>query len=124
MLINDLTTPEELLIQAVLDRWQIEVLHCDLKHNIGLGTDWWRNPISMVWVPSMVAATYALLMVAALRLYRAGRSDNVFHALLWWRQDLEHHRVGRRMAKNKLAPVLRYSVQDFLTLLWKEQLFR
>lgn len=123
-LTNDLTTPVETLAQAVLDRWQIEVLHRDLKHDIGLGTDQCRNPVSMARVPSMVAATYALVKVAALRLYGPNRNDKVFQALPRWRQDLERHRARRRLAKNKVAPVLRYSVQDLLTLLRKELLFR
>lgn len=124
VLTNDLTTPETILIQAVLDRWQIEVLHRDLKHDIGLGTDQCRNPVSMARVPSMVAATYALVKIAALRLYGPNRSGKVFQALPRWRQDLERHRARRRLAKNKLAPVLRYSVQDLLTLLRKELFFR
>lgn len=124
VLTNDLTTPEEVLIQAVLDRWQIEVLHRDLKHDIGLGEDQCRNPTSMARVPSMVAATYALVKVAALRLFGPNRREGVFHALPRWRQDLERHRAHRRISKGKCAPVLRYSVQDLLTLLRKELLFR
>lgn len=124
VLTNDLTTSEEVLIQAVLDRWQIEVLHRDLKHDIGLGEDQCRNPVSMARVPSMVAATYALVKVAALRLFGPNRRDGTFNPLPRWRQDLERSRANRRAERNKLPPILRYSVQDLLTLLRKELLFR
>lgn len=123
-LTNDLTSPVEILIQAVLDRWQIEVLHRDLKHDIGLGKDQCRNPVSMARVPSMVAATFALVKVAALRLFGPNRSEQVFNALPSWRQYLERSRAARRAAKGKIAPILRPSVQDLLTLLRKELLFR
>lgn len=123
VLTNDLTSPAEMLIQAVLDRWQIEVLHRDLKHDIGLGKDQCRNPVSMARVPSMVAATFALVKVAALRLYGPNRSAKVFDALPRWRQDLERSRAARRVQRDKLPPVLRPSVQDLLTLLRKELLF-
>lgn len=124
VLTNDLTSPVEILIQAVLDRWQIEVLHRDLKHDIGLGKDQCRNPVSMARVPSMVAATFALVKVAALRLFGANRSEKVFNALPRWRQDLERSRAARRVAKGKVPPILRPSVQDLLALLRKELLFR
>ena len=124
VLTNDLSSPVELLIQAVLDRWQIEVLHRDLKHDIGLGKDQCRNPVSMARVPSMVAATFALIKVAALRLYGPNRSEKVFNALPRWRQDMERSRAARRVAKGKIPPILRPSVQDLLALLRKELLFR
>ncbi len=124
VLTNDLTSPVETLTQAVLDRWQIEVLHRELKHDIGLGEDQCRNPVSMARVPSMVAATYALVKVAALRLFGPNRDDGNFLALPRWRQDLENSRARRRIAKGKVPPVLRPSVQDLLTLLRKELLFR
>lgn len=124
VLTNDLTSPVEMLIQAVLDRWQIEVLHRDLKHDIGLGKDQCRNPLSMARVPSMVAATFALVKVAALRLFGPNRSEKVFNALPRWRQDLERSRAARRAAKGKISPILRPSVQDLLALLRKELLFR
>lgn len=124
VLTNDLTTSEEVLIQAVLDRWQIEVLHRDLKHDIGLGEDQCRNPVSMARVPSMVAATYALVKVAAFRLFGPNRSEGTFNPLPRWRQDLERSRASRRTERDKLPPILRYSVQDLLTLLRKELLFR
>lgn len=124
VLTNDLTSPVEVLIQAVLDRWQIEVLHRELKHDIGLGEDQCRNPQSMARVPSMVAATYALVKVAALRLYGPNREEAVFQSFPRWRQYLEKSRARRREAREKKAPVLRPSAQDILTLLRKELLFR
>jgi hypothetical protein len=124
VLSNDLTSPVETLIQAVLDRWQIEVLHRELKHDIGLGEDQCRNPQSMARVPSMIAATYALVKVAALRLFGPNREDAVFQSFPRWRQYLEKSRARRREVREKQAPVLRPSAQDILTLLRKELLFR
>jgi hypothetical protein len=62
---TDLTTDPALLIQAYLDRWQIEVLHRDLKHDLKLGTAQVRATRSVTRLHAAVVAINALLQLAA-----------------------------------------------------------
>jgi len=65
LITTDLTTPAALLIQAYLDRWQIEVLHRDLKDETHLGDAQVRNPQSVSKLHACVVAINALLQLAA-----------------------------------------------------------
>lgn len=65
LITTDLNTPVELLIQAYLDRWQIEVLHRDLKDETHLGQAQVRNPNSVSKLHASVVAINALLQLAA-----------------------------------------------------------
>lgn len=65
LITTDLHTPVHLLIQAYLDRWQIEVLHRDLKDEIHLGEAQVRNPKSVSKLHASVVAMNALIQLAA-----------------------------------------------------------
>lgn len=100
---TDLDQPIELLLQAVFDRWQIEVNHRDEKTDLGLGQAQVRSPLSVPRQPAMVAAIYSLLMLTATLAFGPGRTSD-FPALPKWR-------------KNSSRP----SLNDLLALLRKDQ---
>jgi len=70
LLVTDLTTPAPALIQAYLDRWQIEVAHRDEKSVMGVGQAQVRNARSVVRQPAFAVAAYALLLLAGLKASR------------------------------------------------------
>jgi hypothetical protein len=84
LLTTDLDTPAGLLLQAYLDRWQIEVLHRDLKHGLGLGQAqvWTEQSVNRLH-PTIVAA-FALLKLAALLTFGPERAA-AFDPLPLWR---------------------------------------
>jgi hypothetical protein len=84
LLTTDLTTPAEVLIQAYLDRWQIEVTHRDEKSVIGVGQAQVWNERSVTRQPAFAVAAYALLLLAGLKTYGGQRSSEL-PALPRWR---------------------------------------
>jgi hypothetical protein len=84
LLTTDLTTPAEVLIQAYLDRWQIEVAHRDEKSVMGVGQAQVWNDRSVTRQPAFAVAAYALLLLAGIRAYGGHRSSEL-PALPRWR---------------------------------------
>lgn len=84
LLTTDLTTPAAVLIQAYLDRWQIEVAHRDEKTVMGVGQAQVRNARSVMRQPAFAVAAYALLLLAGLKAYGAERTSDL-PALPRWR---------------------------------------
>jgi hypothetical protein len=85
-LTTDLVTPVKLLVQACFDRWQIEVNNRDEKDILGVGQAQVRSPESVPRHPALAVAAYSLLLLAALREFGPGRSDNyLVHPI--WRKD-------------------------------------
>jgi hypothetical protein len=84
LLTTDLTTAAAVLIQAYLDRWQIEVAHRDEKSVMGVGQAQVRNHRSVVRQPAFAVAAYALLLLAGLRAYGSDRPSDL-PALPRWR---------------------------------------
>ena len=65
LITTDLITSAQSLIQSYLDRWEIEVLHRELKSQVGLGqAQVWSDKSVPRLHPALVAA-YALLKLAA-----------------------------------------------------------
>lgn len=84
LLTTDLTTPAPVLIQAYLDRWQIEVAHRDEKTVLGVGQAQVRNAKSVTRQPAFAVAAYALLLLAGLKAYGGTRGPEL-PALPKWR---------------------------------------
>jgi hypothetical protein len=84
LLTTDLSTPAEVLIQAYLDRWQIEVAHRDEKTVMGVGQAQVWNERSVTRQPAFAVAAYALLLLAGLKAYGGERSSEL-PALPRWR---------------------------------------
>jgi len=90
------------LIQAYVDRWEIEVNHRDEKQQLGVGDPQVWNDNSVDRFPAFIVASYAFLLLASLEAYGAKRTDEYLRPPKWQRRRL------------------RPSCQDLLALLRKE----
>lgn len=84
LLTTDLTSPTATLIQAYLDRWQIEVAHRDEKTVMGVGQAQVWNERSVTRQPAFAVAAYALLLLAGIKAY-GGQRHSELPALPKWR---------------------------------------
>jgi hypothetical protein len=71
LICTDPNLPIEKLLQAYLWRWGIETNFRDEKSLIGVGDAQVRTASSNLHLPAVMVAAYAMLLVAALRLYQA-----------------------------------------------------
>lgn len=101
-LTTDCETEIQLLVQPCFDRWQIEVNHRDQKDILGVGEAQVRSAKSVPRHPALAVASYSMLLLAALREFGPGRTDNFITHPRW-----------RRNSK-------RPSFLDIVTLLRKE----
>ncbi len=93
LITTDLTTSAQALIQAYLDRWEIEVLHRELKTHVGLGqAQVWSDKSVPRLHPTLVAA-YALLKLAAMKAFGPTRTTD-YYELPRWRS--KEDRLGLR----------------------------
>jgi hypothetical protein len=102
LLCTDLGSPARQLLQIYLDRWQIEVNHREEKDTLGIGQAQLWNPTAVPKQPALAVAAYSALMLAALKLFGAGRG-NAYAQLPKWRRNAR-----------------RPSCLDLITLLRKE----
>jgi hypothetical protein len=82
-LTTDLRTPIKLLVQACFDRWQIEVNHRDEKDILGVGQAQVRSELSIPRHPALAVASYSLLLLAALKSFGPGRTDDYLDQPKW-----------------------------------------
>jgi DDE superfamily endonuclease len=102
LLCTDLIRSARQLLQIYFDRWQIEVNHREEKDTLGVGQAQLWNPVGVPKQPALVVAAYSALMLAALKVFGAGRGKAYAQLPRW-----------RRNAK-------RPSCLDLITLLRKE----
>jgi len=76
----------EKLIQAYVDRWEIEVNHRDEKQHIGIGDPQVWNDASVDRFPAFIVASYAFLLLASLEAYGAKRTDEYLRPPKWQRR--------------------------------------
>ena len=87
LLTTNLNSPEELLLQACFDRWEIEINHRDEKDLLGVGQAqvWSRQA---AWrVPHFQVAVYAMLLLAALQAHGPRRTDAYLPTPKWRREE-------------------------------------
>jgi DDE superfamily endonuclease len=96
----DLTT----LLQAYVDRWEIECNHRDEKSLIGTAQGQVWNPLAVVRLPQFQVAIYSLLLLASILAYGFQRTAVYLPLPLWRKQSI------------------RPSILDLLNLL-REQIF-
>lgn len=104
LLTTDLVSPAHGLIQAYLDRWQIEVLHRDLKNGLGVGQVQAFSHEANQKVHGAQVAAYSMLNLAGLNAFAKGRTAE-FPELPAWR---------------KAKPPMRPSQHDLITMLRNE----
>jgi len=88
LLIPDVETPVEPLLQYYFLRWDIEVNHRDEKSLLGVGDAQVRDPDSVARNPQFAVVTYSLLLLASIRAYGAWRTDD-YLPLPSWRQEVQ-----------------------------------
>jgi len=101
----DVNLTIETLLQAYIDRWQIECNHRDEKSFIGVAQGQVRNSLAVARLPQFQVAGYSLLLLASLLAYGFQRSAD-FLPLPKWR-----------------GKYVRPSILDILNLL-RQQMFR
>jgi len=74
------------LIQAYVDRWEIEVNHRDEKQHLGVGDPQVWNDVSVDRFPAFIVASYAFLLLASLETYGAKRTDEYLQPPKWQRR--------------------------------------
>src|SRR5208283_5865925 len=83
LLTTDLASDAASLLQAYLDRWQIEVNHRDEKSLLGVGQAQVRSALSVPRQPALVVAAYSLLLLAALLAFGPGRTSDYLPLPKW-----------------------------------------
>jgi hypothetical protein len=86
-LTTDLKTSIKLLVQPCFDRWQIEVNHRDEKDILGVGQAQVRSEQSIPRHPALAVASYSMLLLAALKSFGPGRTDDYLEQPKWRRKD-------------------------------------
>ena len=74
------------LIQAYVDRWEIEVNHRDEKQHLGVGDPQVWNDASVDRFPAFIVASYSFLLLASLEAYGAKRTDEYLRPPKWQRR--------------------------------------
>jgi hypothetical protein len=85
LLSTDLESAARKLVQSYFDRWQIEVNHRDEKTILAVGQAQVWSPRSVPRQPALTVASYAMLLLASLLCFGAGRNSS-FLALPKWRK--------------------------------------
>lgn len=106
LLTTDLTSPVCVLIQTYFERWEIEVLHRELKAELGCGQPQVWAPTSVRRVTPSIAAFYALLRIASLHAFGPGRDPAAYGQLPSYRRSNPPHRASVRDLLNRLRKEL------------------
>lgn len=84
LLTTDLARDAAELIQGYVDRWQIEVAHCELKDGFGIQDSQVRHPRSVPRHPGFDVAVYAMLHLAALVAHGPRRTADYLPPPKWY----------------------------------------
>jgi len=115
--------PLHTLLQAYVDRWEIECNHRDEKSLIGVGQGQVRNPQAVVRLPQFQVASYSLLMLASILAYGFQRTSAYLPQPKWRRKstrpsildllNLLRDQIFARLLQDKPTT----DIDDFATLL-------
>jgi len=83
LLCTDLSGEEPEIIQAYLDRWQIECNHRDEKEILGVGRAQVRSPKSVARHPAFAVAVYSILLLAGLLEFGPARTEHYIPLPNW-----------------------------------------
>ena len=84
LICTDLALAIETLLQAYIDRWQIECNHRDEKSLLGVAQGQVRSPLAVARLPQFQVAGYSLLLLSSLLTYGFQRTEE-FLPLPKWR---------------------------------------
>lgn len=85
LLCTDLDAPAEILVQAYIDRWQIEVNHRDEKTTLGVGEAQVWSAKSVPRQPAFMVAAYSALLLAAIETFGPARTSDYMPLPKWRR---------------------------------------
>lgn len=105
LICTDCGLPLPDLLQYYLWRWGIEVNHRDEKQIIGVGEGQVRSAASVERQPALAVASYAILLLAAAQVYRAGRAEGTLPLPKW-----QTKRDDQRLSTAELIRQLRSEV--------------
>lgn len=105
LLVTDLLSSAQDLLQVYCDRWQIEVNHFEEKSIFGVGEAQVRSPRSVPRHPALAVAGYSLILLAGLKAFGPGRTDD-YQTLPRWR------RKSKRPSMLDLLTVLRAEIHS------------
>lgn len=122
LLCNDRNLPIQQLLQYYLWRWDIEVNHRDEKQLIGVGHAQVWSPLSVERQPAMAVASYAYLLLAALRVYGINNQGPTIPVPKWM-AGRPHPRVStQRLLQMLRSEIWAYAIdrldnhyRDFVT---------
>jgi hypothetical protein len=97
--------PLQELLQAYLWRWDIEVNFRDEKTILGVGQAQVRSESSNQNAPALAVASYAMLLLAAIKTYGAEGKPDTFQSPLWYQRKPE-----KRATTNELINQLRWEL--------------
>ena len=98
-LTTDLKSSIKLLVQSCFDRWQIEVNHRDEKDILGIGQAQVRSEQSIPRHPALAVASYSLLLLASLKSFGPGRTDDYLNQPKWRKRDSKRASLLDMLAK-------------------------
>jgi hypothetical protein len=111
-----------LLLQAYIDRWEIECNHRDEKSLIGVAQGQVWNPQAVTRLPQFQVAIYSLLMLASILAYGFQRTAVYLPLPLWRRKSIRpsildllnllRDQIFARLTQDKPTP----SIDDFTAL--------
>ena len=113
LICTNLNMPIEELLQYYLWRWDIEVNHRDEKQLIGVGHAQVWSPRSVDRQPAMAVASYAYLLLAALRLYGSNGEQPSLPTPKW-----QASQSDTRISTQRLLQLLRSEIWAYATE-WK-----
>ena len=97
--------PLQELFQVYLWRWDIEVNFRDEKTILGVGQAQVRSESSNQNAPALAVASYAMLLLAAIKTYGAEGKPDTFQSPLWYQRKPE-----KRATTNELINQLRWEL--------------
>lgn len=119
------TDPEldlQTLLQAYVDRWEIECNHRDEKSLIGVAQGQVRSPKAVARLPQFQVAIYSLLMLASILAYGFQRTAAYLPLPLWRRKSIRpsildllnllRDQIFARLMQDQPTP----DIDDFATL--------
>jgi hypothetical protein len=111
LLCTDLSMPIEALLQYYLWRWDIEVNHRDEKQLIGVGQAqvWSRQSVDRQ--PALAVASYAYLLLAALRSDRANGQGTVIPVPKWQSKNANPRVSTQRLLQALRSEVWAYAIE-------------
>jgi hypothetical protein len=86
LIATDTTVPVEILIQAYLGRWEIEVNFREEKSTLGVGQAQVWEPQAIARAPAFLVACYSALLLACIKVFGDRRTE-ALDPLPSWRND-------------------------------------